>query len=221
LLIFQTKPNLPPDIPLICGYDALNALHRRALRGKQASSIVVSKHHRRVDINFSSGVHNWDFYDVSATTVHVPVVDIDIQGLSDEFGVCTTNGIYLSYKNTFTQYLCGLLKKFDYDHSPKDKQLVTVLLSIACNERLLNTKPINKRQYDYDSLFRSITRNAAPYSELLWERIVRNDFISTLFRERYILYRPRDWSRQTSEATSSEYLEEFPVYVGIYKLPKF
>lgn len=50
--------NLPSDIPMICGYDALNALHRRALRGKQASSIEVSKQHRRVYIHFSSGIHN-------------------------------------------------------------------------------------------------------------------------------------------------------------------
>lgn len=159
--------NLPSDIPMICGYDDLNALHRRALRGKQASSIVVSKQHRRVDIQFSYGIHNWNIYNTSATTIHVPVVDIDIQGLSDEFGVYTTNGIYLSYKNTFTQYLRELLKEFDYEHSPKDKQLVNVLLSIACNERLLDIKPNAKNQYDNDSLFRNVTRNIAPYSDLL------------------------------------------------------
>lgn len=202
--------NLPSGIPMICGYDALNALHRRALRGKQASSIEVSKQHRRVYIHFSSGIHNWNFYDISTSTIYMPVVDIDIQGLSDEFGVYTANGIYLSYKNTFTQYLRELLKKFDYEHSLKDKQLVNVLLSIACNERLLDIKPSAKSQYDNDAFFRSVTRNLSPYSDLLWERINRDDFISILFREQYVLYRPRDWSRQTRNAPSPElpaYLE--------------
>lgn len=205
--------NLPSDIPMICGYNALNVLHQRALRGKQASSVVVSKQRRQVEIKFSPGIHNWDSYDVGAIKVHVPVVDIDIQGLSDEFGVYTADGIYLSYKNPFTIYLRELLKKFDYDHSPKDRQLVTVLLRISCNERLLNTKPTAKSQYDNDSLFRSITQNVSQHSNLLWERIDRDDFIATLFRERYILYRPRDWSRQTGKATSQEYLDDFTMYV--------
>lgn len=60
----ESDINLPSSVPIICGYDAQNVLHRRAIQGKQASLIVVSKRHRRVDIQFSPSVHNWDFYDI-------------------------------------------------------------------------------------------------------------------------------------------------------------
>ena len=198
---------------MICGYDSQNILHRRALLGKEAASIVVSKQHRRVDIQFSSNIHNWDYYDINTIRVHMPVEDIDIQGLSNELGVYTVDGIYLSHKNVFTRYLRELLKKFDCDHSSKDRQLFYVLLSIACNERLLDIKPTDQSQHSNDSLFRNLTQRITPYDDLLWERIDRDEFISKLFEESYVLYRPRDWSRQTKISNVPEYLDQIPQYV--------
>ncbi len=204
-LIEAVEPNksLPSGIPIICDFNVNHILHRRMLRGKQASSIVVSKQNRRVDIQFSTNAHNWNIYDANSLKIHVPIVDIDIEGLSDEFGVYTVNGIYLSHKNDFTKYLRRLLNQFDYDNSLKDRQLVAALLSIACNERLLNMEFTDKKQYDYELLFRSVTHNVISLSDLLWERIDRDDFIAKLFHERYVLYRPRDWSRQAEEVRTN------------------
>ena len=209
----ESDISFPFSIPVICGYDPQNILHRRALLGKEASSIVVSKERRRVDIQFSSSIHNWNCYDINTIRVHIPVKDIDIEGLSDEFGVYTADGIYLSHKNVFTKYLRELLKKFDYDHSSKDRQLVYVLLSIACNERLLDTKSADQSQHSNDSLFRNLTQRITPYDDLLWERIDRDEFISKLFQESYVLYRPRDWSRQVKTSSPPEYLDQIPSYV--------
>lgn len=209
----ESDIGFPHSIPMICGYDSQNILHRRALLGKEAASIVVSKQHRRVDIQFSSNIHNWDYYDINTIRVHMPVEDIDIQGLSNELGVYTVDGIYLSHKNVFTRYLRELLKKFDCDHSSKDRQLVYVLLSIACNERLLDIKPTDQSQHSNDSLFRNLTQRITPYDDLLWERIDRDEFISKLFEESYVLYRPRDWSRQAKISNVPEYLDQIPQYV--------
>lgn len=216
-LIRMMEPDitLSTDIPMICGYNAQNVLHRRALHGKQVSSICVFKEHRRVDIQFSSGANNWTLFEAASTRIHVPIEPLDIQGLTDEFGVYTVDGIYLSHKNTLTQYLRELLKRFDYEHSSKDKLLASVLLHIACNDRLLRLKPTSTSEYNREDLFRRVTQGLTPYSSALWERIDRNDFITTLFKDRYVLYRPRDWSRQSNEPETPEFLDNLPAYGGL------
>jgi molecular chaperone HtpG len=201
-----------PDVPIICGYDFKNILHRRAFQKKQASSIVVSKQHRRVDIVFTHDVQNWESFSTHVGRVHVPLGSVDIMGLSNEFGVYTIDGIYLSYKDGFTQYLKELLKKFDYVNLSKDRQLVSALLSISCDERLLDLGPVEQRQYNTDYLFRRAIEEFGPYSNLLWERIDRDDFVSNLFREKHILYRPRDWSRHINKSNRSRYVEDMASY---------
>lgn len=186
----------PTEIPIIYDYDSTNVLHRRALRSKQASRIVVYKQQRRVDIQFSFGSQRWDTYNTDSIQIHVPIVDIDIEGLSNEFGVYTVNGIYLSHKNIFTKYLKDLLGKINCEQASSDKYLASTLLSIACNERLLRFKSNNQNEYNNDVVFSNFIQNGM-YNDLLWEKIDRKEFIEKLFQEEYILYRPQDWSRNS------------------------
>lgn len=198
----------PTEIPLFCNYDTYNVLHQYALSNKDASSIVVDKAHRRIDITFSKNTANWDtlstlnVIDRSSRRkkIHIPITDIEISGIADEIGVQTINGLYLSNKSPFVQYICELLKQFNYKESTEDSTLARLLVEIISNDFLLRTVP-DKDTTTFDKTFDNILSSgipANPYSELLnklWNRIDKEKLLSKLFESRYVIYRLRDWHR--------------------------
>lgn len=214
----QPQINLPTEAPLLCNYDSGYLLHQHALQGKEVSSIVVIKEQRRVDLYFSKGCSNWVSFTsqsdmrerhfpgdiISSRQIHIPISEIQIQGLSDEFGVKTINGIYLSNRSPLTQYICSLLLKFDYEKTKEDEKLVETLVSIICNDMFLEATTDERTQTRMNEFFNNMveTRMNIPTSitSRLWERIDKTELCSKLFQAKYILYRPRDWSRnKTSE----------------------
>ncbi|MCH5286634.1 MAG: ATP-binding protein [Christensenellaceae bacterium] len=195
--------------PILCHYDRNDFLCSRAISGKQVSSMEVIKEQRRVDLEFSSDIHNWDTFSGNrGTKIHIPIIDFDIKGLSDEFGVYTIDGIYLSSKNPFLQYLKEIIKNFDYLHLNTDYQLVSMLLIIACDDQILRIK--KPLQNTSESLFNRALRHIGFADlDLLWQRIDKDDFIHHLFKNEYVLYRPKDWSRHTDNYERGDYYMDF------------
>lgn len=204
---------VPTDIPLFCNYNSYNVLHQYALNNKDASSIAVDKAQRRIDITFSTGTANWDTISTiniigrlsgQRKKVHIPVTDIEISGLTDEVGVQTIDGLYLSAKNPFVQYICGLLRQFNYKDSTEDAALARLLADIISNDFLLRSVPDGKST-SFDKTFNNmISSNAqtGSYAELLnklWARVDKDELLSKLFEARYVIYRLRDWYRDKDE----------------------
>lgn len=211
LTLLKTVQNdiaIPTDIPLFCNYDIYNVLHQYALSNKKASSIIVDKTRRRIDITFTTGNTNWD----TLTTlnvinrrsrrerIHIPITDIEISGITDEIGVQTIDGLYLSAKSPLVQYICGLLKQFNYKDSTEDATLARLLVEIISNDFLLRAVP-DKKATNFDKTFDNILfsgTQASHYTELLnklWSRVDKDELLSKLFETCYVIYCLRDWYR--------------------------
>lgn len=203
------------DIPLFCNYDSSNVLHQYALGNKDANSIVVDKAQRRIDITFFTGTANWDTLSPlnvigrqsRRKKVHIPVTDIEIGGITDEIGVQTIDGLYLSIKNPFVQYMCGLLKQFNYKESTEDTTLARLLMDIISNDVLLRAVP-DKKTADFEKTFNNMLSpsiQASVYSDLLnklWNRVDKDELFSKLFETRYVIYRRQDWYRGDKDGNS-------------------
>ncbi len=204
----QNDITIPTDIPLFCNYDIYDVLHQYALSNKNASSIVVDKARRRIDITFSIGNANWDTLSTlrvidrhsKQKKIHIPVTDIEISGITDEIGVQTIDGLYLSAKSPLVQYICELLKQFNYKESAEDATLARLLVEIISDDLLLRTVS-DKKTADVDRTFDNIfssSRQTVSYSELLnklWSRVDKDELLSKLFESHYVIYRLRDWYR--------------------------
>ncbi len=204
----QNDIAIPTDTPLFCNYDIYNVLHQYALSNKNANSIIVDKARRRIDITFSTGNANWDTLSTlnvinrqrQRRKIHIPVTDIEISGITDEIGVQTIDGLYLSAKSPLVQYICELLKKFNYKRSAEDATLARLLVEIISNDLLLQAVP-DKNTTNFDKTFDNIFSTGIPtdsYSELLnklWGRVDKDKLLSKLFESRYVIYRLRDWYR--------------------------
>lgn len=196
------------DTPLFCNYDGFNILHQYALHNKDASSIIVDKTQRRIDIIFSTGTANWDTLSPlnvigrqsRQQKLHIPVTDIEIGGITDEIGVQTIDGLYLSAKNPFVQYVCNLLRQFNYKESTEDATLARLLVDIISNDLLLRIVP-DKKTANLDKTFDNVissSMQSGSYSEILnklWGRIDKDELLTKLFETRYVIYRLRDWYR--------------------------
>lgn len=206
----QKDIDIPTEVPLFCNYDSSSALHQYALKDKEANSIIVNKKQRRIDIIFSRATGKWDTIDATSITdlprnsekrVHVPASNVEIVGITDELGVKTMDGIYLSCKNAFIQYICELLHQFDYKNSAEDMLMVSLLMEIVLNDTILSYVPEDKTSLNINNIFNNMLRvgiNKGRYSELmnkLWKKIDKNELLSRIFEARYEVYRPQDWSR--------------------------
>ena len=210
----QPQINISLELPILCDYDNNYILHKRAFSGKEVTSIKVSKEQRRVDLHFSNGNQNWFSFNISsgrlttsvrnflndqAIYVHIPISNIEIQGLSDEFAVETVYGIFLSNKCPFTKYICSLLEYFDFVNSSVDNNCFELLMSIVCNDILLEASDDENTQEQLNKLFDFMVKKESSIYETtvdkLWDRINKTEFLSKLFQAKYIIYRPRNWYR--------------------------
>ena len=210
--IVQPTIQLSDKIPLLVGYNSANILHRHALINKEAVFISVVRDERRVDLVFESDNHCWETIHLSGydsvfasykenQTVHIPIRENEINGLTDEFGVQTTDGIYLSYKNPLTRYLYELLGTFKYKDSEEDAHLVQVLFFIACNDTILSITDEDTTSEQINQLLENIMerqqyRLSSSTLNQLWRRVDKNALFKMIYTTNHTLYRPKDWSRR-------------------------
>ena len=208
----QPAIQLSDKIPIFSEYNSYNLLHRHALSNKEAISISVLKEERRVDLVFGSNQHCWETFllpdndygfrsnRASSPTVHIPIREIEINGLSNEFGVQTTDGIYLSCTNPLTKYLHELLGKFDYKASEEDIHLVQMLLFIMCNDTVLSVADADSTPEQINHVLENmLERQHHEFStstlDKLWTKINKNELFKKILTTHHTLYRPGDWSR--------------------------
>ena len=213
----QEDIDIPIEIPLFCNYDSNNILHQYALQNKQATSISVNKQQRRIDIVFSTTKGRWDTFEMDEfftvlrrqEKVHFPISDIEIDGITDELGIQTVNGLYLSYKNVLVQYVRELLQQFNYKESIKDMFMVKLLLGIITSDEILSIvskeRSLQKMETTMNKLLMS---RSTVYSESLnnlWSKVNRNELMTKIIESKSTIYRLRDWSRGTERV--DEYRE--------------
>ena len=208
----QPKIQLSDNTPLLIGYNSFNILHWHALSNKEAVSISVVRDERRVDLVFESDQHYWEtiyihVYDNviaphrDRQAVHIPIRENDILGLTDEFGVQTIDGIYLSYNNPLTRYLYEQLGKFDYKISEKDAHLVQVLFFIVCNDTILSITDADTSSEQINQILENIMerqqyRISSSILNQLWRKVDKNELFRKIYTTNHTLYRPQDWSRR-------------------------
>ena len=213
-LISAVQPGiaLPSSAPVICDYSSSSIIHKLALEDKEVTTISVSKKERRIDLLFSRKADRWLPFDVADfgyherflhEKVYIPVGEIEITGLSDEFGIQTVAGLYLSKDNCLTKYLLSLLQRFNIQGSKEDKLLASTLVSIVCNEHALSITSNNQSADNLNDMFRNILdirmqRGLMSDNVLnkLWTRVDKDELLVELFKAKYMIYRPKDWSRE-------------------------
>lgn len=213
----QDNIDIQTELPLFCNYDSSNELHQYALQNKEVSSISVNKQQRRIDITFSAAIGRWDTIDIEdylrishgKGKIHIPISDVEIAGITDELGVQTVNGLYLSYKNIFVQYVRELLHQFNYKESIEDMYIVRLLMEIVTGDWTLFAVSENKTLQEIDNIVNKLlgSRGTA-FSDLLnklWSKVDKYELFTKIFESRYTIYRLRDWSRRSERG--DEWLE--------------
>lgn len=223
LRMVQDDIDISTELPLFCNYDSSNKMHQYALRNKEASSIKVNKQQRRIDIIFSNSnaSRKWDIIDMvfgmdykrriysfpQSNKIYIPISDIEIIDGSDELGVQTVNGFYLSYKNPLVQYVRELLPRFNYKESIEDMSIVCQLMGIILNDWILSTVLNEGDLQKKDDILNNILSNHVIQSHIhetvdlnrLWGKVDKNEFLTKIFESKYTIYRLRDWSRRGME----------------------
>ena len=207
MVAVQSDAALPSDKPMICNF-GISIIHELALEDREVSFISVSKETRRADLVFSRRVGRWQTIKLGnqfmsqETTVHVPAADIEIEGLSDEFGLATIGGTYLSKKHPLTQYLSSLLQKIHESGAEDIARLSSALIGVVYNLsnslREKNADPsaeMVKAGLELIEFYEDRNRLQRDDSSRLWEIIDKKELLLTVLRLGGGIYRPRDWSR--------------------------
>lgn len=188
---------------VICNFDKYNILHRNALFGKQVTCIDVFKKQRRIDLLYGNNVSIWHNFELNlkyANNIHIPFTDFKINGISNEVGVKTVDGIYLSYDHELTKYIINKIAVFNYINNREDFHLLRIFLSCIFNSAALNFVSNDSRDNLEEIFERHIEMEVGlRYNEEignnLWNKVDKNQLLSILFKDKYYIYDPSEWSR--------------------------
>lgn len=205
----QADALLPADKPVLCSFSS-GIIRELALEDWEVSSITVSKEARRADLVFSRRAGRWLTFElntmyVRTVTLHFPVSDIEIEGLSEEFGLETISGTYLSKKHPLTQYLLSQMQKIRETGAEDIALLSSALLEIAYT---VSTTVSTKLRVNADPSAEELqvvlefidsfapSRLSRGGVSRLWELLDKKELARTLIRHGGGIYRPSDWSRK-------------------------
>lgn len=199
---------------IVCNFDNNNIVHTNALKMKEVNLIKVYKNYRRVDLRFGDNTNGWyefklynnnskRYYDpYNVQKVNIPLKGEIIEGLEDEIGVNTVDGLFLRYDHEFTKYIKAQIDKFEYKNNRKDLAIVRTFLTIIFNSRILDL--VLNDNDDKDNLFENMLGRTSDISvskevEIsLWNKIDKDELSAFLFKDKYNVYDNLKWSRKDS-----------------------
>ena len=189
---------------VICNIDIYNLLHQYALRNKVVSKINVAHKQRRIQITYSSEHDLWYEFDlankgVRAKALYIPRKDHMIDGLNDEIGVKTFQGIYIKSNTEFCNYLLKVIQAFQSDNTEEDKALLEVFFSYVFDSRVLEIA--HKQDADMNSIFKNLLQDRFirvnnELVEKMWAKVDPKEFTDRVLTQNYTLYSIGNWSRK-------------------------
>lgn len=197
---------------LICDFEQSNLLHALALKGKSILSIDVNKDEKKIDISMENNEEKWckielinnDSFE-HYNKVYIPKDETCvIKGLdTDELGVKTRLGVFLSLECETTKFVVEKLKLFDIDNSEIDKLAFRLFVSLIVNKQvtyLPKDKGMDLFEKNYHNrVERAILEHISDdIKEVLWNKVSREDLLSSIYSQKMTIYDLNDWSRRVS-----------------------
>ena len=127
-----------------------------------------------------------------------------IKGLdTDELGVKTRLGVFLSLECETTKFVVEKLKLFDIDNSEIDKLAFRLFVSLIVNKQvtyLPKDKGMDLFEKNYHNrVERAILEHISDdIKEVLWNKVSREDLLSSIYSQKMTIYDLNDWSRRVS-----------------------
>lgn len=201
----QSDAKLPPDIPLICAF-SMDIIRDLLLEGWEVSELTISKEVNRANLVFSKYAGRWKTVETvkkygRRNIVHIPVADIEIEGLSEELGLDTISGIYLSKKHPLTKYLLSLIEKLRGTGIEDIELLSSAMCEIALSMstdyhvKATNLSTEEKKILELMDDYEMHSAYPSHVFSRLWVIINRQELMHTTCRLSGEIYRPKDWSR--------------------------
>lgn len=205
-----TKTNKFTSQNLICDFESSNLLHTLAIQEKVVVSINVNKAEKRINLHLEHKDELWRkiqliSHDVNElyNAAYIPKTnECRIEGLeSDELGVKTRLGVFLSSESEMTRYIVENSKKFDVDNSEIDKLALRLFVSLIVNKQV-SSLPKDRGMDMFEKSYHSrvekqiLERISDDIKERLWSRINREDLLTTIYSHKLKIYDLNAWSRK-------------------------
>lgn len=193
------------DHYLVTNFNEYNILHRQILANKQISNITVDPAKRKIQLTYENGKDLWSEYEVYSyrrsfeqkIKVYLPNSCFSIDGLTDEIGVKTIGGIYLTSESDLCKYLKKVINILDKTDCEEKKTLLNIFFSYVFGENFLEYAYEEK---DFDLLVRRFNKNrtisySEEYISRLWSIIDATEFKKTVLLKRHLLFSLANWTR--------------------------
>lgn len=184
---------------VICNYSSTNILHRHALKNKEVVRINVDRTQRKIHLVCSTKQDIWYEFNIKAhSKLYIPKGDFLIDGLENEVGVKTVNGIYLLSDSVLCNYFRTIISKFLEGDDEESYTLLEMFLSYVFSNNMLEN--IYTADENPNSIIKKMVADS-PYRlnedtmSKIWEKIDTKEFAEVILRQNYLLYSIYDWSR--------------------------
>ncbi len=197
---------LNKDNYLLTNFNEYNILHRQILSNKQISNITVDPTKRKIQLTYVKGKDLWSEYEVYShrrayeqkIKVYIPNNDISINGLTNEIGVKTIGGIYLTSESDLCKYIKKVINILNETDSEDSKVLLNIFFSYIFGEDFLEYAYEEK---DFDLLVRRFNNNrtisySEEYVSKLWSIIDASEFKKIVLVKRHLLFSLANWTRR-------------------------
>lgn len=179
-------------VPLICKYLFFN--------------ITVDSSKRKIQLTYENGKDFWSEYEVYSyrrsyeqkIKLYLPNGCFSIDGLTNEIGVKTIGGIYLTSESDLCKYLKKVINILNATDCEEKKILLNIFFSYIFGENFLEYAYEEK---DFDLLVRRFNNNrtisySEEYISRLWSIIDASEFKKTVLVKRHLLFSLANWTRR-------------------------
>lgn len=199
------KTDYIKDVPnLITNYKSSNVLHNYVLHEKEVQQIIINREQRSIHLTYKTKTGLWRVYNIEKTNnslnqkLFVPNTAMPFEGIDEEIGIHTTNGIYLCPDTVFCKYIIKLIDQFESDKSDEYDRLLPLLFTIIFNNSILQRKVDidgNSEQAVRAYLNGNLYRFNTAINNKIWSKINAEEFSNVILKENNYLFSIDNWSR--------------------------
>lgn len=194
------------DNYVVTNFNNYNLIHRQILLKKQISNISVAPAKRKIQLTYKKGNDLWREFEIYSfrrsysqkLQLYLPQDEFIIDGLTNEIGVNTITGIYLSSESELCKYLKKVVSTIEEKNRDENNILLNIFFSYVFGENFLE---YTYEEKDFDLLVRRFNNNktisySEEYASKLWSIIDVDEFKKTVLVKKHLLFSLSNWSRR-------------------------
>ena len=188
---------------VVCNFNPHNVLHEYALRNKEVTHLQVNRKQRMIRLTYKNQNELWDSFDLGGRLrtrrLFIPKKEFIIEGLEDEIGVNTRNGIFLRSDCEVYSYIrkviaqCSAVEDMD-----ENQQMLEAFFSSVFDSHTLETKfseNINPNSIISRLVSDDFFRLSSELLSKIWSYIDVEEFKQVILTKKYFLYSIDNWTR--------------------------